>query len=117
MGVSMRFVLGLALLALTTPAIAAPLTAADKAKLEGMWRSNDNSASDLCGTDGNFEYGVEITIEFKLSGGQIYFEDQAEGSGIDHIVSASKTGDVVTLEQADRHPGMKIKFMGKDKAD
>jgi hypothetical protein len=112
-----RLFLGLALFALATPAIAAPLSSADKAHLEGVWRSNDNAASDTCGTDGKFQYGVEITIEFKLSGGQIYYEDQAEGSGIDQIVSSSKTGDTITLEQKDRHPGMQIKFSGKDNAD
>lgn len=109
-------VIATASLLIAAPALAAPLTSADKAKLEGVWRQNANTASDACGTDGNFEYGVEITIEFKLTGGEIYFEDQAEGSGADKVTSASKSGDVISLKLADRSPAWDIKFAGNNKA-
>jgi hypothetical protein len=101
---------------LAYPASAAPLDAADKGKLEGVWRRNANPQSDACGTDGNFQYGVEITIEFKLTGGEIYFEDQAEGSGGDKITSATKADNTIFLKLADRSPAWDIKFTGEDKA-
>jgi hypothetical protein len=110
------FAAGLLLTAFAVPASAAPLDAGDRAKLEGVWRSNDNPKSDACGTDGNFQYGVEITIEFKLTGGEIYFEDQAEGSGGDTITSATKDGGTIFLKLADRSPAWDVKFTGKDKA-
>ncbi len=82
-----------------------------------MWRQNDNAASDACGRDGQFQYGVEITIEFKLTGGEVYYDTQSEGAGGDRIVSSARTGDVLSLELADRHPAWKIRFTAADKAD
>jgi len=108
--------IAVAALLVGTPALAAPLTAGDKISLEGVWRMNDNKASDACGRDGKFQYGIEITIEFKMTGGEIYFEDQAEGSGGDRIVSASKSGDVATFEMAGPSP-WKIRLTGKNTAD
>jgi hypothetical protein len=113
----MRILLaGLFLLA-TVPAIAAPLSTADKARLEGVWRSNGNPASDGCGTDGKFLWGVEISIEFKFTGGDVYFEDQSEGSGGDHVVSSSKNGETITLTLTNRHPGWTVKWLDKNTAD
>lgn len=94
---------------------AAPLPPVDTAHLEGDWRFNGAPHDDACGRAGNFLYGIDIKMEFRLTGGQIFFDDGAEGAKPHRVLSAEKTGsDIVLMIDSEDAP-LRVKLSGTGK--
>jgi hypothetical protein len=92
---------------------AAPLSPADAARLEGAWRYN-GAGSDACGRSGKWLYGAEMTVEFRLTGGQVTLDDGAEGAGPHKVTRAEKKDGSFELE-LDGEPGpMRLAPIGTD---
>lgn len=93
---------------------AAPLSPADAARLEGLWQVNGSGNPDACGRNGDWLYGIKMTMEFRLTGGQISFDDGAEGAGPQRIVKAEKTGNDTVLRLRDDDTPFRMTPVGKD---
>lgn len=91
--------LGLAaLLAMFTAAQGAPLTPADQSKLAGEWRANPDKPDGACGQ--NADIGdIRFTVEFAVTGGQIFVDDGSEASQT-FAVKGDSTAKALTLSLA-----------------
>ena len=105
-----KHLIALACAALPVNAQAASLSTADAAPLEGQWQVNGEPGA-ACGQ--NFTYGIKMGVEFRLTGGQVSFDDGSEGAGPQTVVSAEKTGGVYVLHLKDDDTPMRIKLAGK----
>lgn len=99
---------------LPVTAHAAPLAGADAARLEGEWRVNGAPGADACGRSGDWLYGIKLTMEFRLTGGQIAFDDGSEGAGPQRVTAAEKTGSDIVLRLADDDTPLRLRPAGKD---
>lgn len=87
-----RVLLAVAALVLSvSAAAAAPLTPAQREALAGGWRSQ---ACDASGEDGP---GLSFTLEFAVSGGVMYVDDNYESSGSHKVTAADATGGTLRL--------------------
>ena len=104
-----------AILCLSSVAHAAPLNQADFARLEGQWRINGDDGAPACGkSNGDWTYGAKLTIEFRLTGGQIDFDTGAEGAGPQIVSKAEKSGNDYVLRFPDDETPFRMTPMGKD---
>lgn len=99
---------------LPVTASAAPLAPGDAARLEGEWRNNAAPSSDACGRNGEFLYGVNLTMEFRLTGGQIAFDDGSEGAGPQRVTASEKSGSEIVLRLENDDQPLRLRPVGKD---
>lgn len=105
----------LAALIAVQPALAAPLTPADVSRLEGEWRINGEDGAPACGKpNGEWLYGAKLTIEFRLTGGQIDFDTGSEGAGPQTVAAAEKIGNDYVLRFPDDDTSFRMTLVGKD---
>jgi hypothetical protein len=93
---------------------AAPLAPAEAARLEGLWQYSGENGEDACGRKGNWTFGAKMTVEFRLTGGQVSFDDGSEGAGPILITKAEKIGDTYVLHFQDDETPFRLVPAGKD---
>jgi hypothetical protein len=87
-----RLLIALFLLA-AAPCVAAPLSDADKAALAGEWRA---------GGDCSAKAAMRFTLEFAVTGGQIFIDAPASGRLMEDVQSTDAAGDAFTLSFQDK---------------
>jgi hypothetical protein len=97
-----------------TAAPAAPLAPAEAARLEGLWQYSGENGEDACGRKGNWTFGAKMTVEFRLTGGQVSFDDGSEGAGPILVTKAEKIGNDYVLHFKDDETPFRMAPAGKD---
>lgn len=86
------------LAAFTAAAQAAPLTPADQLKLAGEWRANPDKPDGACGQNASVG-DMRFTLEFAVTGGQIFVDDGSEASQT-FAVKGDSTAKALTFSLA-----------------
>lgn len=94
----MRVLAGVFLIStLVGAAQAAPVTGPARDSYAGEWRANVGSSASACGA-GTQEGAVRFTLEFAMTGGRIFIDDNTEAAGSDTVEGIDDTGGTVTFK-------------------
>jgi hypothetical protein len=96
----MAIVAGLSVVLCAGAASAAPVTGAARDAYAGEWRANVASSASACGA-GAREGAVHFTLEFAMTGGAMFVDDNSESAGTQKVQSIDDTGGTVTLRLKD----------------
>lgn len=79
---------------------AAPLAGAARDAYAGEWRANVGSSASACGA-GAAPGAVHFTLEFAMTGGSMFVDDNSESAGTQKVQSIDDTAGTVTLKLHD----------------
>jgi hypothetical protein len=93
-------VAGLSFVLCAEAAGAAPVTGAARDAYAGEWRANVGSSASACGA-GTQAGAVHFTLEFAMTGGSMFVDDNSESAGRQTVQAIDDVGGTLTLKLQD----------------